>query len=73
MRAKIESMQQQLVGALTAQFDREVEQSMARVRDAVAPYTRFVAAEQLRLNTTRDALRAAEQELGGLQRRVEML
>ena len=73
MRAKIESMQQQLVGALTAQFDREVERSLARVRDAVAPYTRFVAAEQLRLNTTRDALRAAEQELGGLQRRVEML
>jgi small GTP-binding protein len=73
MRTKLESMQQQLVGALTAQFDREVERSMARVRDAVAPYTRFVAAEQLRLNTTRDALRAAEQELGGLQRRVEML
>ena len=73
MRAKIESMQQQLVGALTAQFDREVERSLARVRDAVAPYTRFVTAEQLRLNSTRDALRAAEQELGGLQRRIEML
>ena len=73
MRAKIESMRQQLVGALTAQFDREVERSMARVRDAVAPYTRFVAAEQRRLNSTRDALRAAGQELGGLQRRVEML
>ena len=73
MRARIESMRQHLVAALTAQFDREVEQSLARVRDAVAPYTRFVAAEQLRLTTTRDALRAARQELGGLQRRVEML
>ena len=73
MRAKIETMRQQLVAALTAQFDREVERSLTRVRDAVAPYTRFVTAEQLRLTTTRDALRTSEQELGGLQRRVEML
>jgi hypothetical protein len=73
MRVKIESMRQQLVAALTAQFDREVERSLTRVRDAVSPYTRFVTAEQLRLTTTREALRAAEQELGGLQRRVEML
>ncbi len=73
MRSKIEAMRQQLVAALTAQFDREVERSLTRVRDAVAPYTRFVAAEQQRLTTTRAALRAAEQELGGLQRRVETL
>ncbi len=61
------------MAALTAQFDREVERSLTRVGDAVAPDTRFVAAEQLRLTTTRAALRAAEQELAGLQRRVEML
>ncbi len=73
MRVKIESMRQQLVVALTAQFDREVERSLTRVRDAVSPYTRFVTAEQLRLTATREALRAAEQDLGGLQRRVEML
>lgn len=73
MRARIETMRQQLVAALTTQFDREVERSVTRLRDAVAPYTRFVAAEQLRLATTRDALRAAQGELGGLQRRVEML
>jgi len=73
MRAKIEAMRQQLVGTLTTQFDREVDRSVARVRDAVAPYTRFVAAEQQRLGTTRDELRGAEQELGGLQRRVATL
>lgn len=73
MRAKIEAMRQQLVGTLTTQFDREVERSVARVRDAVAPYTRFVTAEQQRLGTTRDELRAAAQELGGLERRVETL
>ena len=73
MRAKIEAMQRQLVATLTAQFDREVDRSVARVRDAVAPYTRFVKAEQQRLGALRDSLRTAEQELGGLQRRVEVL
>jgi len=73
MRAKIEAMRQQLVSTLTTQFDREVERSVSRVRDAVAPYTRFVAAEQQRLGTTRDELRGAAHELGGLQRRVATL
>lgn len=73
MRTRIENMRQQLVAALTAQFDREVERSANRLRDAVAPYTRFVAAEQLRVTTAREALRAAQEELGALQRRVEML
>ncbi|MBP7775613.1 MAG: dynamin family protein [Acidobacteria bacterium] len=73
MRLKIESMRQQLVGTLTGQFSTEVDKSVARVRDAIAPYTRFVTAEQQRLGATRDALRAADQELGVLQRRVDSL
>lgn len=73
MRSRIENMRQQLVTVLTAQFDREVERSVTRLRDAVAPYTRFVAAEKLRLTTTQEALRVAREELGGLQRRVETL
>ncbi len=73
MREKIEGMRTQLVGSLTSQFDREVERSVGRVRDAIAPYTRFVRAEQQRLGTTRDELRASAQELGALQRRIEEL
>ncbi len=73
MRAKIETMRQQLVGTLTTQFDEEVNRSVARVRDAVAPYTRFVTAEQVRLGGARDALGSAGQELIVLQRRVETL
>ncbi len=73
MRQKIEAMREQLVGTLTAQFGSEVDKSAARVRDAIAPYTRFVTAEQQRLGATGDALRTADQELGVLQRRVEAL
>ncbi|HUU33022.1 MAG TPA: dynamin family protein, partial [Vicinamibacterales bacterium] len=73
MRVKIESMRQQLIGTLTTQFEDEVSGSVARVRDAIAPYTRFVTAEQQRLGAARAALSQAGEELGGLQRRVETL
>ena len=73
MRATIEGMRQQLVQTLTAQFDGEVDKSVARVRDAVAPYTRFVTAERQRLEGTRGALSDAKRHLGDLQRRIEAL
>ncbi|MEZ5292371.1 MAG: dynamin family protein [Vicinamibacterales bacterium] len=73
LRRKLEAMREQLVGALTSQFDAEIEKSIVRVRDAVAPYTRFVAAERDRLEASRAALRQADDELAGLQRRVEAL
>lgn len=73
MRAKIAAMRAQLVDTLTTQFDDEVERSVARVRDAVAPYTRFVAAERQRLEAARTGLQQATQDLGALQRRVESL
>ena len=71
MRARIETMRRQLVASLTAQFDREVERSLSRIRDAVAPYTRFVRAEHQRLDAARGELAAIGDQLGGLQRRVE--
>jgi hypothetical protein len=71
MRARIEGMRRQLVASLTAQFDREVDRSVSRIRDAVLPYTRFVRAERQRLDHAREELRAIGDELGGLQRRIE--
>ena len=43
-------MREQLMGALTGQFDREVERSAQQVQEAVGPYTRFVRAERERLD-----------------------
>lgn len=73
MRETIEGMRTQLVGTLTAQFDREVERSVGRVRDAIAPYTRFVRAEQQRLQSTRDELRGTAGDLAALRRRIDEL
>ncbi|MDX1983200.1 MAG: dynamin family protein [Bryobacteraceae bacterium] len=49
LRDKIAQLKQQLMSALTGQFDKEVERSSRKVNDAVAPYSRFVRAEKEKL------------------------
>ena len=56
LRGKVEDMRTRLMSALTAQFDEELEKSLQRIREAVAPYTRFVRAEKERLGDVRQDL-----------------
>jgi small GTP-binding protein len=73
LAARIAALRDELVGALTAQFEREVERSLHRIDDAVAPYTRFVRAERERLGAVRDELSALAGTLAALRRRVAAL
>jgi small GTP-binding protein len=56
LRGKVEDMRTRLMAALTKQFDEELEKSLQRIREAVAPYTRFVRAEKERLGEVRHDL-----------------
>ncbi len=67
LREKVHRMREQLMGALTGQFDREVERSAQKVQEAVGPYTRFVRAERERLTSTREELRRIRTEIERLQ------
>ncbi len=67
LREKVHRMREQLMGALTGQFDREVERSAQKVQEAVGPYTRFVRAERERLTSTREELRRIRTELERLR------
>ncbi|MGH9176236.1 MAG: dynamin family protein, partial [Vicinamibacterales bacterium] len=51
LRDRIERMRSELLTNLRAQFQREVERSVRGVMDAVAPYTRFVRAENEKLTS----------------------
>jgi small GTP-binding protein len=51
LRDRIERMRSELMGGLRAQFTREVDRSVRSVREAVAPYTRFVRAESEKLTS----------------------
>jgi hypothetical protein len=63
LHEKIAAMRTQLISALTAQFDKEVQNSVRRVEDALAPYTRFIRAEQEKLEQSRTKLKQLQSDL----------
>jgi small GTP-binding protein len=66
LRARVAAMRQQLMSALTAQFEREIAHAVRRIEDAIAPYLQFVDAE-------RAALDERQRELGAIQARLSAL
>lgn len=73
LRQKIANLREQLMGSLTAQFDREIEGSRHRIDEAVAPYTRFIRSEREHLGEAREQLAAASTGLAQLKARIESL
>jgi small GTP-binding protein len=71
LRRKIAALREQLMSALTAQFDRELEGSVHRIGESIAPYTRFVRAERERLEGARQALAGLRQGLERARAKVE--
>jgi small GTP-binding protein len=73
LREKIAAMRQQLMGTLTGQFDRELERSLQRINEAIAPYTRFIRAERDHLTETRNELARIQEGLARLKAQVEVM
>lgn len=46
MSEKISNMRELLMSTLRTQFENEIDHSMHKITDAIAPYTRFIRAEQ---------------------------
>lgn len=69
-RERTEGLRDRLVQALQAQLDREVAGSTGRVRDAIAPYTRYIRAESGRLKDQRAALYEVRERTGRLRAEV---
>jgi small GTP-binding protein len=49
LRERINVLRSQLEGALDRQFNQELKSSIQRVREAIAPYTRFIRVEREKL------------------------
>jgi small GTP-binding protein len=71
LRDRIERMRTELMTNLRAQFQREVERSARGVLDAVAPYTRFVRAENEKLTTLEREIDAIGRELARIRAEIE--
>jgi hypothetical protein len=70
---KLEDLRQRLMEAMIEEFERELAHSLQRLREAIAPYTRFVRAEQQRLMRIEGELDEISSALGQLGARIEEL
>jgi hypothetical protein len=68
---KLEDLRQRLVAAMSEEFDRELARSIQRLREAIAPYTRFVRAEQKKLTRIEAELVEISATLGQIRTRIE--
>lgn len=71
LRRRVAALRLQLVEALTAQFHRELEASVRRIEDAIAPYIQFVEGERAALGERRTELKDAGARLAELRSAVE--
>ncbi len=71
MRAKIAAVRERLSTSLREQFGREVLKSGDRIREGIAPYSRFVRAEGESLKTVQKELAEATAALTELRSRIE--
>jgi small GTP-binding protein len=67
LRDKISALRAQLDEAMTQQFERELIDSMQRMREAIGPYTRFVRVEREKLEQMAAAMQQAREELARLR------
>ncbi len=73
MREKIADVRARLSTALRVQFQEEIGRSTARMRDSIAPYSRFVRSEDERLRETAEKLSTLRADLENVRRRVDAL
>lgn len=70
-RMRTEELRTKLLTALRDEFQRELERSLQRIRDALAPYDRFVRAERERTSRFATDLNAQIAEVAALRNEVE--
>jgi hypothetical protein len=70
-KEKMLSLRTRLLGALTTQFGNESENAIARLKDGVAPYTRYVRSEHERITRAEDTLARLRQTLSELRARSQ--
>jgi len=72
-RSGTEELRTRLVTALRDEFQRELERSAQRIRDALAPYNRFVQSERDRTQRFAQELHEAQSQLAHLRTRLSTI
>lgn len=70
---QMQTLRVKLVDALTTQFNNEGQNAIARLKDGVAPYTRYVRAERERLDKAGELLAELRQRISALRARSQQV
>ena len=73
LRQKVADLRETLSRSLRTQFQQEVHRSTERLNEGVAPYSRFVRAEQQALTSMRDALGDVQAKMTALKARIDAI
>jgi small GTP-binding protein len=73
MRERIADVRARLSAALRKQFEEEIGRSSARMRESIAPYSRFVRAEGEKLRETDARLARLRTDLARVRERVDAM
>ena len=73
MAEKVARMRERLEGVLRSQFETELSRSVARIREGIAPYGRFVRAERATLDASQLDFERLHLELERFKSRVDQL
>ncbi len=72
LEEKLGVLRQKLTSSLTDQFNREMQRSARRVEDTIAPFARFVRAEQDKIGSQHEKLVEMEAHITGLQAHLRL-
>jgi hypothetical protein len=73
LNEKMSALRTQLGASLRGQFEREIQNSLERIQEAIAPYTRFVRAEREMSEEMGKRLKDLSLEIEGLKKKLESL
>jgi hypothetical protein len=68
---KMQELRLRLHGAMEEQFRKELNNAISRVQDAIAPYTRFVRAEQQKAAAIQEQMTHLDNEIQALKNEIE--
>jgi small GTP-binding protein len=71
MRRKVAAVRERLSSSLRGEFGQEIRKSSDRIRESIAPYSRFVRAEGQTLRAVEQELTQATAALAALRSRIE--
>lgn len=73
LKAKLQGIREDLNQSLRTAFSREIQASITRIEDILAPYARFVRGENQKLGALAADLQAIQQEIGRLRAEIGLM